>query len=159
MQIHSNILTKWVDKEMKTLDACPAVSSMTPQQIFWEDSILSAGKALNLDPCPLITGNLQLSSVFNANSSCGEPKGTTASPRVYIVSFTFPFLGHQEWCDVIICSLLRTEYFDDKEKMIKLQGKKKQQSHLHRAGLTLFGLQSQPAKHRKSDKDGFLNTV
>lgn len=53
-----------------------------------------------------------------------------------------------------ICSLLGTGYFNTR-KNIKIAGQK-QQSHLHRAGLTWFGLQSQPAKHRQSDKGSFF---
>jgi hypothetical protein len=66
------------------------VCSMTPPQSFWEDSHQSSRKASNPDPSPLVIGILQLSSVFNTNSTCGDPKSIPGLLKVYTVSFNCP---------------------------------------------------------------------
>lgn len=108
--------------------------------------IQPAGNASSLEPSPLIPGNLQLSSVFNTTLLMEILKASQHHWNAQTVS-TCLSRGN-------ICSLLGTGYFNTR-KNIKIAGQK-QQSHLHRAGLTWFGLQSQPAKHRQPDKGSFF---
>lgn len=144
MLTQSSILTNWENKEMKTLGVTPSpVSSTTLQQIFWEGSHSACRESIK--PGAKLSDHWELAVVkgFQYQRYQSITESVHSQPQLSFLRATSAACWGQ--------------YFQNIEKMLKLH--EKSNSHLDRAGLTLFGLQAQPAKHRKSDKGSFLNAV